>query len=163
MKTILVPLDFSAVSRRVMDEATGLASVTNARIVLLHSVAPPPIIVTDLAPLAGEAMQLTNDLEKAADRHLRRTQRDLAARGIEVETVSTSGFPVTQILAQAKKVKADYIVIGSHGHTAFYDLVIGSVASGVLKRATCPVLVVPAPRKGKTKRAKAPRKVGRRL
>jgi universal stress protein A len=163
MKTILVPLDFSAASRRVVAEAVALASAAKARIVLLHSVAPPPIIVTDLAPLAGEAMQLTGDLEKAALQHLRRTQRDLLERGIQVEIVSTSGFPVTQILAQAKKLNASYIVIGSHGHTAFYDLVIGSVASGVLKRATCPVVVVPALKTGKAQVARTrPRSAKRR-
>jgi nucleotide-binding universal stress UspA family protein len=162
MKTILVPVDFSAVSRHVIDEAAALAKATNARIVLMHSVARPPIIVTDLAPLAGEALQLTNDLEKAADRHLRRFQRALSARGFEAETVVTSGFPVTHILAQARKVRADYVVIGSHGHTAFYDLVIGSVASGVLKRSTCPVLVVPSPKKGKTPGSSTPSRMARR-
>jgi nucleotide-binding universal stress UspA family protein len=152
MKTILVPVDFSPVSRKVVAEAIELAKVTRARIVLMHSVPPAPIIATDLAPLAGSALQLTDDLEKAADRHLQRMQRDLKGRGIPVDTVCTSGFPVTHILAQAKELGASYIVIGSHGHTAFYDLVIGSIASGVLKRAPCPVIVVPPVKKAKARR-----------
>jgi universal stress protein A len=44
-------------------------------------------------------------------------------------------------------------VLGSHGHTAFYDLLVGSTAAGVLKHAPCPVVVVPppAPRKARKK------------
>jgi nucleotide-binding universal stress UspA family protein len=53
------------------------------------------------------------------------------------------------VLAQAKRLKADVIVLGSHGHGAVYNLVVGSTANGVLKHAPCPVLVVPAPRKVK--------------
>jgi nucleotide-binding universal stress UspA family protein len=34
--------------------------------------------------------------------------------------------------------------MGSHGHTAFYDLLVGSTTQGVLKKAPCPVLIVPA-------------------
>ena len=151
MKTILVPVDFSPVSRKVVDEALELAEVTGARIVLMHSVPPAPIIATDLAPLAGSALQLTDDLEKAAERQLQRLQRDVKNHGVPIETVCTSGFPVTNILAEAKRVGANYIVIGSHGHTAFYDLVIGSIASGVLKRAPCPVIVVPPVKKAKAR------------
>jgi nucleotide-binding universal stress UspA family protein len=58
---------------------------------------------------------------------------------------------VTHILAQAKKLRADYIVIGSHRHSAFHDLVVGSTTSGVLKRAACPAVVVPPPQKGKSR------------
>jgi hypothetical protein len=47
-----------------------------------------------------------------------------------------------------------HYVIGSHGHTAFHDLLVGGTASGVLKRATCPVVVVPAPVRKKTKPGK---------
>ncbi|MEO8353471.1 MAG: universal stress protein, partial [Chthoniobacteraceae bacterium] len=39
---------------------------------------------------------------------------------------------------------ADMIVMGSHGHGSFYELLVGSVTSGVLRDARCPVLVVPA-------------------
>uniref|UniRef100_UPI0040495246 universal stress protein n=1 Tax=Cephaloticoccus sp. TaxID=1985742 RepID=UPI0040495246 len=50
---------------------------------------------------------------------------------------------MTSIIEQARKSRAAYIVIGSHGHSALYDLLAGSTATGVIKRAPCPVLVVP--------------------
>jgi nucleotide-binding universal stress UspA family protein len=152
MKTILAAIDFSSVSRRVVAEALELADAVNGRVVLLHSVPPPPMIATDLVPLVGPALYLTDDLVKAADRHLRRIQRERKGRGTPIETVCLSGIPVKPILTTAKKLRANYIVIGSHGHTALHDLVVGSTASGVLKRATCPVVVVPAIKKRKSRR-----------
>jgi Zn-dependent M28 family amino/carboxypeptidase len=60
----------------------------------------------------------------------------------------------------AEKHDADFIVMGSHGHTAFYDLLVGSTTHGVLMRSKCPVVIVPAVKEGsrlrkKTKRAAA--------
>lgn len=147
MKTVLAAIDFSPVSRGVLKAASELARAIRGRIVLINVVRPPSI-ATDLAPVVGEVIQFTDELERRARRHLKRLQVSLSARGAHVETFCCQGFPVVTILARAKRDKADYIVLGSHGHTAFYDLIAGSTASGVLKKATCPVVVVPAaPRK----------------
>ena len=51
---------------------------------------------------------------------------------------------IEEILECAKAVKADAIVMGRHGHGAMYNLLVGSVTEGVLKRATCPVVLVPS-------------------
>lgn len=147
MKTILVPVDFSRGSRRVMTEARQLARVVGARLVLLHAVPPPPVIATDVAPLAAPALLVMDDAQDAAGRELRKLQRRLTTREVPVEIICANGFPATQIIAHARKLAADYIVIGSHGHTAFFDVVVGSTTRGVLKRAMCPVVVVPSPRK----------------
>jgi nucleotide-binding universal stress UspA family protein len=151
MKTLLVPIDFSPVSRYVLDEAARLARLVKARLILLHAV-PPPSVATDLAPLVGEALQFTAELEKSGRRQLHRLEKSPRFKGLKVETRCEMGFPVPHVLGVAKQVKADVIVIGSHGHTALFDLVVGSTASGVLKHAPCPVLVVPAPQKGKRKK-----------
>jgi len=148
MKTILVPVDFSKVSRYVLAEAARLARLTKARLVLLH-VVQPPAVVTDLAPLVGEALQMTDELERIGRRHLHRLQQSPTLRGLKIDTVCEQGFPVAQVLAQARRLKADVIVLGSHGHGAVYNLVVGSTTNGVLKHASCPVLVVPAPKKAK--------------
>lgn len=49
-----------------------------------------------------------------------------------------------RLLAEQGRLAADAIVLGSHGHGALYDLLVGSVAEGVLRRAPCPVVVVPS-------------------
>ena len=143
MKTVLAAIDFSPVSQAVLKAATQLARALDARIVLLN-VVQPPSIATDLAPLVGEVLQFTAEIERGARRHLHRIEKRLVAAGQTVEAVCHQGFPVPEIIAHARELEASYIVLGSHGHTAFHDLVAGSVASGVLKRTTCPVVVVPA-------------------
>jgi len=151
MKTILVPIDFSKVSRYVIAEAARVARLAKGRLVLLHAVAPPAV-VTELAPLVGEALQMSAELEVIGRRHLRRLQKSPKLRGLKVDTICEQGFPVPQVLAHAKRLRADMIVLGSHGHGAVYNLVVGSTASGVLKHATCPVLVVPVPGRSRKKR-----------
>lgn len=153
MKTVLAAIDFSPVSRRVIAVAIELAQSIRGRVILIH-VVQTPSIATDLAPVVGEVFQLTDALERGARRHLKRIEDRLGARGSTVETVCCQGFPVAMILAYARRAKADYVVLGSHGHTAFYDLIAGSTASGVLKRSACPVVVVPAaPRRTKRRRS----------
>lgn len=146
MNTILVPIDFSDASRAVVKEAARLARFSKGRLILVH-VVQPPVIVSDYGLAFENVMEITAAAEKDADRYLARLREKLRADGVRVETVRLNGIPVWTILGQAKKSRANYIVMGSHGHTAFYDLLAGSTTSGVLKRATCPVVVVPSPRK----------------
>ncbi len=48
-----------------------------------------------------------------------------------------------EILEAARICEADYIVMGSHGHNAFYDLLVGTTTHGVMRKAPCPVVIVP--------------------
>lgn len=142
MKTILVPVDFSPITARVTAAATDLARSLRARLVLLNVTPPITMVGDDTAYL--ESLGVLYDLEsKSAVKRLDAMQRMLAKKRVTVRTVHVSGPAVPLIVEQARKLRADVIVIGSHGHTAFYDLLVGSTAHGVLKRATCPVLVVP--------------------
>jgi nucleotide-binding universal stress UspA family protein len=51
---------------------------------------------------------------------------------------------VDKILSEAEQHQASLIVMGSHGHGAFYELLVGSVTHGVMKGAHCPIVVVPS-------------------
>ena len=52
-----------------------------------------------------------------------------------------------EILLQEDSLNADLIVMGTHGHGAMYNLLVGGVTKGVLKHSTRPVLLVPDPRR----------------
>jgi nucleotide-binding universal stress UspA family protein len=70
---------------------------------------------------------------------------------VRATTVQRTGAPVPAILAKAASSRAAYVVMGSHGHGAIYDLLVGSTTHGVLMKAPCPVMVVPpAGRRAKT-------------
>jgi nucleotide-binding universal stress UspA family protein len=152
MKTILTPVDFSAATRGVRATSIELARPAGGKIVLLHSV-QPPVMTTDYG-LSVELMRETLSLaEAAAKKQLTRMEKFVAAKGVDVASRLTAGFAAGNIVEQARKLGADYIVLGSHGHTAVYDLLVGSTTHAVLKKSPCPVVIVPprAPKAGKRK------------
>jgi nucleotide-binding universal stress UspA family protein len=156
MKTILVPIDFSAVSKRVVAAAAELARGLGGRLVVLHVVQPPVLTDSDFgtqltAEYAAEATE-------AAEKQLARLRQQLLKDDLVIEVRNTSGYPGQSILDAADEVDADFIVLGSHGHGAFYDLIVGSTASRVLKRARCPVLIVPPKPEPAPTRARARRR-----
>ncbi len=146
MKTILTPVDFSSATRAVLATALELARTTGGNIVLLHAV-QPPVITTDYG-LSVEVMRETLDLSQAAARkQLAHLEKLIVAKGVAVTSRLTNGFAAGNIIEAAKKVRAAYIVLGSHGHTAVYDLLVGSTTHAVIKKAPCPVVIVPAAKK----------------
>jgi nucleotide-binding universal stress UspA family protein len=143
MKTILVPIDFSPVTKAVVDEAIALAQSSKGGIILLYIV-QPPVLVAEYGGVIEDVVPLIEAAEKAATQLLAQWRDYLKESEVTTKTLKIEGFPAKEIVEQAKSLEADYVVMGSHGHTAFYDLLIGSTTSGVLKKAPCPVVVVPA-------------------
>jgi len=118
--------------------------------VLLY-VVQPPVLVAEYGGVIEDVVPLIEAAEKAANQLLAQWRDYLNEGSATAKTVKVEGFPAKVIVEQAKTLEADYVVMGSHGHTAFYDLLIGSTTSGVLKKAPCPVVVVPArPTPGRT-------------
>lgn len=146
MKTILAPIDFSDISSQVVQEAKALAKSFEGRVVLVHAIRPPSFI-TEYAP---EAERLALEEEQDAESALKSWHRDLEASGVEAQAIVRNEYPVAAILEEAAEAHADYIVMGSHGRTALHDLLVGDTAHGVLRKAPCPVLIVPAAKYART-------------
>ena len=149
MSTILVPVDFSPVTSSVVGAAIALAEPTGSRLVVLH-VLQPPAVVADYGLMGSFVLPVMETMGQAASGRLERIKARIEARDLLVTTAQVTGASAARLIAsEAGKRGADYIVMGSHGHTGFYDLLIGSTTSGVLKRASCPVIIVPAKKKRK--------------
>jgi nucleotide-binding universal stress UspA family protein len=146
MKTILAAVDSSNMRDAVVAEAVALARGHGGRVVLL-TVVQPPVLTSEYAPVVENFGDLIAAGEKAATTLLAQVRKSVEIAGVAVETVQVSGAPVSHIIEEAKKHHADYIVMGSHGHTAVYDLLVGSTTHGVLMRAGCPVVIVPPKKK----------------
>ena len=142
MKTILVPVDFSGATQAVIDAAIELRGKTTAKIVILH-VIPPPVLTSGYGPMIENVPEVIAATERAAILQVDRIKADLKKRKISVEALHAVGMPASVIVDQAKKRKPAYIVLGSHGHTAVYDLFVGSTTHLVLKNSPSPVVVVP--------------------
>jgi nucleotide-binding universal stress UspA family protein len=146
VETILAATDFSPVTKAVVARAIALTRGRRARIAMLHVVNPPGLagspdgLFTELVPLIGA-------MREAGARKLKKWEEFLEHREIPATTIQVEGFPAREITQQARKLRAKYIVMGSHGHSGLYDLLVGSTTSGVIKRAKCPVVVVQARQK----------------
>jgi nucleotide-binding universal stress UspA family protein len=150
MRTVLAPIDFSEASQRVANVAAGLARALNGRVLLLHVVRPPHLL-TGLDVEVENVAEMTVAMEKAAEGQLSEFKKTLEEKSVETQTLRLTGHAAAEIFEQAQKLSADYIVIGSHGHTAFYDLIVGSTTSAVIKRSRCPVIVVPPIKRSSSK------------
>jgi len=162
MKSILVPIDFSDVTSRVIDLARQLAKALDAEIHLVHvkeltrnafgagtlgyGLAGMP----ELAPMSGvpvpgfESMPQPIAENEDQKSRLARWQKEIAQDGVRVTLHQPTGAVAEEILKEADAVSADLIVMGTHGHGAMYNFLVGSTTKGVLKHSTRPVLLVPS-------------------
>lgn len=142
MKTILVPIDFSPITPAVIKEASSLAKAQRARLVLL-TVTQLPVMPNDYGAYPVNVGEILDSAVKAARRQLTRWRQRIKQQGLTCVARQLTNATVPAILDEARKVRANYIVVGSHRHNAFYDLLVGSTTHGIVVKATCPVLIVP--------------------
>jgi universal stress protein A len=138
IKRIVVPVDFTDFSRRAADYAVMLARRFKARIVLVHVIEP---FTYDI----NESMWVVDHytaLKAIGDRLLTQQQKALGRKGVIAQAVLLQGRPSYEIVEEARKRKADLIVMGTHGRTGLEHVVLGSVAERVVRLASCPVLTV---------------------
>jgi nucleotide-binding universal stress UspA family protein len=109
----------------------------------MHVVPPEPVVV-DFGVAPTVMHPPSADAVKADEARLLELQESLTRHGVEATTRQLESASLETVLSECAKVEADLIIVGSHGHGALYNLLIGSVTADVLKRAKCPVLVVPA-------------------
>lgn len=148
MPTILVPVDFSLAEQPVTACAAELARQLHAKLVLLHVEAPDPGFVGYQVGPQSVRESVARSIQ--GDAQALHAMRDrLREQGRDVESLLIQGPTVEKIVEEAGRLKADYIVMGSHGHGNLFELVVGSVSDGVIRRAPCPVVVVPRAREKK--------------
>ena len=139
---ILVAIDLSSASQKVLDKAKTLALALSAKVCLLHVVEDDPDFLgheqdsqdtSDQGP--QEFPQEHKDLQKEVD--------ELRGSGIDTEGLLTQGSVVDIILQRSKQLGIDIIIVGTHGHGGVHHMIFGSVSEGVLRNSSCPVLVIP--------------------
>ena len=139
---VLVAVDLSSASERVVATAAKVASVIKGKVFVLHCAEPDPAFV------GYEAGPATVREQVAAEYHEEhRSVQALSARleevGVDATALLVRGPVVETILNEAVRLGAELIIVGSHGHGAVYDLLVGSHSAGLLRRSSFPVLVVP--------------------
>jgi nucleotide-binding universal stress UspA family protein len=137
-RKILVPLDRSSLSEQALGTAEAIAHASGGEISL--------VVAHPMAPYDGSMAGSWDDAKDPEEVIYVRRLADEIARGARVVAGGTvaTGAPVDAICRRAHEIDADLIVMTSHGRTGFSRAWLGSVADGVVRKASVPVLMLRA-------------------
>jgi nucleotide-binding universal stress UspA family protein len=143
MKTIVALVDISDLTFKVLKQARLLAKAFDSELILLHVVAKAPMVI-DVGIVSPTVLRDPTPEEIQQEFSQIVEMRDsLVKSGVRATARQLDGASMETVLAETRKLGADLIILGSHHHSALYNLLVGSMTQDVLKRAHCPVLVVP--------------------
>jgi nucleotide-binding universal stress UspA family protein len=134
---ILVPTDFSDVSRRALEYAKTLAKPGNSELLLAH-VSPVANLITSPEAAWIDAAEI----EGLEEQELEQRGAALRSEGYRARTISLMGPLCDQLLSTIKEYKVDLIVLGTHGRKGVERLLLGSDAEALLRHAHCPVISI---------------------
>jgi len=139
---ILVAVDLSDATNKVMRVTEYLAKATQGDVRLLHvAEAEPDFVGYEAGPevvrdqIAKEFRDEHRKIQEHAD--------TLRQAGVNAKALLIQGPIIETVLSEARRFEADLLIVGSHGFGALYDLLVGSSSRGILKDTDIPVLVVP--------------------
>ncbi|MCG3120772.1 MAG: Universal stress protein F [bacterium] len=145
LRKILVPTDFSAISNRAIAVAVDMAKANKAKLILMT-------VIGDLPMTDEEMMMLRVSLDRVkaanqeqinvATQKLKKLIRPEVAKSLRAQFLVHDGKPFVEIIRAAKDLKADLIVMASHGHSRVAEILLGSTTDRVVQKAPCSVLVV---------------------
>jgi nucleotide-binding universal stress UspA family protein len=151
MNKILIALDYDPTAQKVAEVGFSMAKSMKAEVILLHVIADPVFYSTsgyspimgfngymDVGPLQLDSI---DGLKNASLKYLDKSREHLGDKTIK--TMIKEGDFADTILATAKEVKADIIVIGSHSRKWLENIVMGSVTEKVLQHTLIPLFIVP--------------------
>lgn len=142
IRRILLPTDFSSASRAAFKRALELARTNRAQLIIAHVIEPTmPMIGEGYIPPQTYAT-IEASARSYAERGLDKLLKQARKAGVRATTRVLEGAPHERIVRAARGLRADLIVMGTHGRGGLARLIVGSVASRVIALAHCPVMTV---------------------
>jgi nucleotide-binding universal stress UspA family protein len=138
---VLLAIDSSALSEAVVSEVEARPWAKDTVVGVLT--------VVDLLALTSAVGYLEPFIKSendAAKRLVKDVSERLGRRGLQTITTVVEGYPGASIVEEAEKWGADFVFVGSHGHTGFVRFMLGSIAKAVVQNAPCSVEIVRNPR-----------------
>jgi nucleotide-binding universal stress UspA family protein len=151
---ILVAVDRSTSSQKVLDTAIALAKPMDAKLMLLHVLSSeeedypqmPSVPVMEYYPINNIVFETyqkqVQDYEQHSLNLLRSCMDQATAAGVNAEFTQNHGSPGRVICEMAKNWGADLIMMGRRGRAGLNELLLGSVSNYVLHRSPCSVFTV---------------------
>lgn len=143
IRRVLVAVDGSDASIDASNYAIDMAKKFEASLTVLFIVAPAVYIDFGYANV-GTTNEIESTKKKLAQNEVDKVNEKAMEKGVTVrkDVLIKHISVVKEIVEYAEKYKIDLIIMGSRGMTGFKKMLLGSVASGVVTYAHCPVLVV---------------------
>lgn len=148
VRRLVIGLDGSAHSRRVVEFVAGLHRPAGGRITLVSIVEPVRVPAMALVPASvraavrGQAAELTEAALRTTRREVERAARRLEAAGWAARPLVRLGVPLPELLRSVRVAGADVLGLGARGVGGLARLLLGSVAEGALSRSPVSVLIV---------------------
>lgn len=141
MKKILIAVEGGALTEAIVQHGIALAYLIKAEIGLIY--------VIDATGFMGEAGYTIQNYIQDSHKEAQELFAKLKAEFGNIETWNfiEDGKPAAKIVETANEWKADYIVVGIHGRTGLFHLLMSSVAEHVIRYSSIPVLVITAEHK----------------
>jgi len=136
---LVVPVDFEKASQKALEVAKELGARLGAEVVLVHVYQIPLFTYPGLEP----SLLPTFTVEIAAA--AKRAVEKLSESSGGLRAVLREGDPTTEILAVAKEIGAQMIIMGTHGRGGIAHLFLGSVAEKVMRESPIPVMTIRVP------------------
>jgi len=133
IKHIVVALDVSAATNKILDKAISLAKLSDAKITVIYVIGVQPTLASSV---------INYNEAKKAEKILGSIKKYCEKQGIQFAFKILYGKPASKIAFFAEKGKADLVVIGSKGLGGFKGKVLGSVANSIVHESKVSVLVV---------------------
>jgi universal stress protein A len=142
IRRVLHASDFSRASRAAFAKALDMAKANKAELVVVHVLTLTMPMTADgyVAPKTWEAIE--RSARAAAQKELNKLLTAAKKARVRATGALLEGVPHEQIVRAAKRKRADFLVLGTHGRTGLAKFVLGSVAGRVVAIAPCPVLTV---------------------
>ena len=140
MKKILIATDGSDSGHEAVEFGLELTDEQGAWAHIVH--VTPTIDVMPYSNFGFIAPALPHEFDERDYEPLRKAVELAEEKRMRIETKLLKGKPADEIVAYADSIDADLIVVGSRGHGAFTNVLIGSVSRGVLRESRRPVLIV---------------------
>jgi nucleotide-binding universal stress UspA family protein len=139
---LLVALDLSESTEIIVDKVEEITKELPAKVWVLHNAEP----ATDVVEFKVDPIAARENLAKKFHKEHRQIQEianRLRKAGLDATALLVHGPTVATILTEASDLDVDMIVVGTHGGGAMYELLVGSVSKGILRKSKYPVLVIP--------------------
>ena len=138
--TIIAAYDGSGHAELAVRVAVELAKSLNLHLVLLN--VKPDLKIGHIRRFFSDT-EIEQYSRESGLKVLEKAQQSLQKEGISFECVVRYGVPEKEIGNYAEETSARWIVMGSRGMGAITGKILGSVSSGIIKHARCPVVIVP--------------------